>query len=132
MGIKRIQEIKKEVEETTEVGLKFFEAEFGKFIKRLSGLINSFNEESVKVKKEIVLSIQELEKIEEETKTLREQYKITENKVEVIDAKEIELRKREDELVELHTTLERKSKRLDAKERDLALSDSKTATPIKN
>ena len=116
--IKRIQEIKKELNETTEISLKFFSTEFKKFIEKLETAIKEFNAESVKIKRDLVEKDKILREYQEKTENIKEEYTIYKKKVGDLNKKSEELGKREDELLNLHKTLINRGKVLDAKEKE--------------
>jgi len=117
--IKRIQKITETIEETSKIGLKFFSDEFGKFINNLEDAVKTFNDEAVKVKKELYQSIKQLEEFEEKVEKLKEEHEASRKKIESLNLKEIELREQEENLLQLHNTLAKKEKILYAKEREV-------------
>ena len=71
--IKRIQEIKKEINETTEISLKFFGSEFKKFVEKLEDSIKEFNAESVKITRALVEKSKLFEEYQEKTEKIKGQ-----------------------------------------------------------
>ena len=118
-NIKRIHKIKDEIKETTEVSLNFFGREFEKFQEKLEETVKAFNSESVKITKELVIACGELEKIQKETKDIKDEYTIYSSKIDKLNKREEEVKEREDEDLKLHKILVNKGKSLKAKETDL-------------
>jgi len=116
IDIKRVQEIKKEVKETTEASLRFFDAEYKKFIEKLTIAIKEFNEESVKIQRDIIETTKVLKEYDQKAKAIKSEYIECKKTVGDLNKKKEEFVEREDELLKLHKTLVNRGKILDAKE----------------
>ena len=119
VSLKRIQEINKEIEEITDVGLSFFVREFDKFEEKLSDAIEKYGEESAKINKALAEKSRVFDEYEKKLKEVKKEYTIYKRKVEGLNRRSKENTEKEDELLKLHKILVNKGKSLKAKEADL-------------
>ena len=119
IDLKRIQEINKEIQETTKVGLGFFTREFEKFNEKLSDAVKKYNEEAVSIQKELIKEAQVLDDVTKKTKGIKKEYTIYKEKVGDLNKKSEENKEKEEELLKLHKVLVNKGKSLDAREKEI-------------